>query len=246
VPRAAGRGALLALFSLAEFRFHKWWNALIETTGVIGVPLFFVYVTSKSVSAKVPTTQPGVTWQPTSFFGRIGETPVQKNGWIDLGFDWVGGAHYPVTAIFAVFLIGTAARGFRGPLGWLLQSPPLVYVGRISYGLYVVHQLIPHAAVHFAPKWAAEKGWEQLWVYVAASLAVATVSWYAFERAITAGNVRRGREGSTPPSPPRGLDDRAVRFHSEEVRWGGGGRGVIVSLSSPMLADDADGNRVRP
>jgi peptidoglycan/LPS O-acetylase OafA/YrhL len=202
-----GSGALLALFSLPEFRFHKWWNTLIETAGVIGVPLFFIYVTSKSVSVKIPATQPatGITWHTTSFFGLIGDTPAQRTGWIDLGFDWIGGAHYPVTAVFAVFVIGMAARGFRGPLGWLLRSPPLVYVGRISYGVYVVHMLMPHAAVHFFPKWAAEKGWEQLFAYVAASLLVATVSWYALEAPIN--RLKKYFEYEKADKPePRGLE----------------------------------------
>ena len=43
-----------------------------------------------------------------------------------------------VTALAAAWLIGTAAKGFRGPIGWFLTAPPVVYIGRISYGLYVL------------------------------------------------------------------------------------------------------------
>jgi peptidoglycan/LPS O-acetylase OafA/YrhL len=42
-------------------------------------------------------------------------------------------------AIFCGWLVWRAAHGFRGVLGALLASTPVVYLGQISYGLYLVH-----------------------------------------------------------------------------------------------------------
>lgn len=51
------------------------------------------------------------------------------------------------TAMVVTFalLIGGAARGFRGVLGRALSLRPLVYLGKISYGLYLYHNFTPYA-----------------------------------------------------------------------------------------------------
>jgi peptidoglycan/LPS O-acetylase OafA/YrhL len=53
---------------------------------------------------------------------------------------WIMTALVAPTALGAVWL---AARGVRGPVGWLMELTPLVYLGRISYGLYIFHPFIP-------------------------------------------------------------------------------------------------------
>ena len=40
--------------------------------------------------------------------------------------------------VFA-WLVGAAAGGFQGVVGKTLASPPLVYLGKISYGIYLLH-----------------------------------------------------------------------------------------------------------
>lgn len=40
-------------------------------------------------------------------------------------------------------LVDRAAKGFGGPMGALLASPPLMAVGRISYGIYLIHNITP-------------------------------------------------------------------------------------------------------
>ena len=37
-----------------------------------------------------------------------------------------------------------ASTGFRGPIGKLLEIKPLIYLGTISYGIYVYHNFIPY------------------------------------------------------------------------------------------------------
>ena len=48
-------------------------------------------------------------------------------------------------SLIAWWTVARAASGFSGRRGQLLASAPLAYVGRISYGIYVIHALVPFA-----------------------------------------------------------------------------------------------------
>jgi len=172
-----GMGALLALLSIPEFGLSRWWNGFTEFCGAIGVPLFFVFVTAASVAA---SGRIGAV----SHFGIESGFERPQSGWVDLGFEFPGGATYPITALAAVWLIGAASRGFKGPLGWVLASAPLVYIGRISYGLYVIHMFVPHIINHALGWDTVPRGWTQFVTYVAIAIAAASVSWFCFEAPI--------------------------------------------------------------
>jgi peptidoglycan/LPS O-acetylase OafA/YrhL len=47
------------------------------------------------------------------------------------------------SAMVFAFVVWHAARGFRGPLGRMLEWRPAVYLGRISYGVYLIHGFAP-------------------------------------------------------------------------------------------------------
>jgi peptidoglycan/LPS O-acetylase OafA/YrhL len=89
-------------------------------------------------------------------------------------------------ALISVWLVARASRGFRGLAGKVLSSSPLVYLGTISYGVYLYHYFMiwvfrrefgwirkqyPNQAVYFL-------------ALTAATIAVASISWFAFERPI--------------------------------------------------------------
>jgi len=42
-----------------------------------------------------------------------------------------------------LLIIHQAQKGFKGVIGWILNLPVLLYLGRISYGLYVYHMFMP-------------------------------------------------------------------------------------------------------
>jgi peptidoglycan/LPS O-acetylase OafA/YrhL len=177
-----GLGALLALLSLPKFGLARWFDRLVNLCGLIGVPLFIIYVTMASMSVKgspgdAVTISQGLGWQ-TETIGRRGFT--------SFAFDWPGGSTYTITALFSVWLIGMAARGFQGPLGYALASSPMVYIGRISYGLYVLHMFVPHLIDHLFPgrTWAPSGTWSALVLYTVVSIGFASISWYAFEAPI--------------------------------------------------------------
>ena len=114
---------------------------------------------------------------------------------------WTWGTTYglPLPPLAAEFLTGFAERaallgvvagaasGFGGPVGWALSLPPVVYVGRVSYGLYLLHLFVPTMTVrvlrHVA--WTPPVALE--WVGEGAVLlAACALSWHFFERPINA------------------------------------------------------------
>ena len=61
------------------------------------------------------------------------------------GFQDTSGSSLARTALAPALLgvVWLAARGVPGPFGRLVELPPLIYLGRISYGLYVFHNFVP-------------------------------------------------------------------------------------------------------
>jgi peptidoglycan/LPS O-acetylase OafA/YrhL len=91
-----------------------------------------------------------------------------------------------VAVVFAWLVVG-AARGFSGVFGRMLQLRPLVYVGTISYGVYVLHNLVIVAAVHAAPHFGFDyhpQGFVSFVVVTGLTVMVAACSWHFFERPI--------------------------------------------------------------
>lgn len=91
------------------------------------------------------------------------------------------------TAGASVWVIGGAARGFGGIIGALLKSQPLVYLGKISYGLYLYHGFVSWAmgraleALHCEPR-------SVLLYFVlraAFTILVAAASWHLIERPVS-------------------------------------------------------------
>ena len=86
------------------------------------------------------------------------------------------------TACFT-WLIGSAAVGFSGLPGRLLESAPLVYLGRISYGLYIFHGFL---IALWAKAALPEIGnpWLKTLVFGLITIIVASISWYVIEAPI--------------------------------------------------------------
>lgn len=85
--------------------------------------------------------------------------------------------------LVSFWLVARAARGFGGVWGQLLQSRLLVFIGTISYGLYLFHGFIFASAHDLWPhidRWLCLEA--QGVIYAVAAVAIASVSWYLFER----------------------------------------------------------------
>jgi peptidoglycan/LPS O-acetylase OafA/YrhL len=113
---------------------------------------------------------------------------------------------------FYAWLVLQGAIGVRGALAPLFNSQALQYIGRISYGLYLVHNWMPDIVTRFfgpLPKYQAAP------IVLAGTFGVCMLSWHFFERPVMglkryfwnsnlkkpAGSCSPGSE--TPPEPAR-------------------------------------------
>jgi peptidoglycan/LPS O-acetylase OafA/YrhL len=90
-------------------------------------------------------------------------------------------------ALVFCWLIGLASRGFHGPFGRMLEWRPIVYLGKISYGIYIYHFLVPLLFAHAAAHLSIDYHNSGFLNFVATSLVtfvIAALSWHFFERPI--------------------------------------------------------------
>ena len=89
--------------------------------------------------------------------------------------------------LFYGALVYWTTQGWRGWLGWLLRCAPVNYLGKISYGLYVIHLFVPVATTALARR----GGWDgvlagsfplQIALNTAVTVLLAAVSWQVWER----------------------------------------------------------------
>jgi peptidoglycan/LPS O-acetylase OafA/YrhL len=79
-----------------------------------------------------------------------------------------------------------AAQGFRGAAGRVLASPQLVYLGRISYGLYLLHKPIPMLFKKCGIGLDGVPPVANFVLYTGIAVLIASLSWYLFEGPINA------------------------------------------------------------
>ena len=84
-------------------------------------------------------------------------------------------------------MVAVVAPGVGGIAGKLLQWPPLRYVGKISYGLYVYHPFVPKmtsAGLHAIGVAVPEYSCLGTTLNVVFALALASLSWMLLEKPI--------------------------------------------------------------
>jgi peptidoglycan/LPS O-acetylase OafA/YrhL len=105
-----------------------------------------------------------------------------------------------VSSIFGFFLIGRAVMGFKGWMAVFLENSISVYLGKISYGLYLYHNFV-YNHFHSGPMHPTVRLFRKIYQYVpdlrgsvafealivaALTILVASVSWHFFEKPINA------------------------------------------------------------
>jgi peptidoglycan/LPS O-acetylase OafA/YrhL len=103
-----------------------------------------------------------------------------------------------------VYLVAKAYDGMGGLVGRLLASWPVVGLGRVSYGVYVYHFMVPHlvtAVVSFCgyppPTWS-------LWLialYLPITALLVAASWFVVERPLLRLKSRFNYSRDERPTP---------------------------------------------
>lgn len=96
-------------------------------------------------------------------------------------------------AAISMYLVSGACLEFKGLFGRILNSEVLIYIGKISYGLYVFHMLIPSVFVPkfltYTPARITQLITSNQSTYVTFCfiflLVLASLSWYLFEKRFT-------------------------------------------------------------
>lgn len=83
-------------------------------------------------------------------------------------------------------LISRAAEGFTGIPGFLLTRRPILYIGKISYGIYIFHVPVVYLINLNGSKWLnlLPLPIPKAAVFFVATVTVAAISWHFFERPI--------------------------------------------------------------
>jgi len=96
-------------------------------------------------------------------------------------------------SVIALYFVVGGSFGFTGPLGAMLNNQALRYIGRISYGIYVFHMIVPGYIVPLILKimnkifrgHVPDLGyWGHRLFSLAVLITVASASWYALEKPI--------------------------------------------------------------
>jgi peptidoglycan/LPS O-acetylase OafA/YrhL len=114
-----------------------------------------------------------------------------------------------VWAFFFVWVIDRGARGFPGIVGRLLELRPLVYIGTISYGLYLLHPFVPGllgGLLRLADLPSPRGTMTGFMCWSVATVMLASATWYTYERPLN----RLKQFISYAPAPHQTLDRMAI------------------------------------
>lgn len=92
-----------------------------------------------------------------------------------------------ILSIFFVWLVSSASKGFTGPIGRFLELNFLVFIGKISYGIYVYHYFMN--PIYGIVSWRLHLDNSipllfEILLKVIASFAIAILSWFFIEKPI--------------------------------------------------------------
>lgn len=89
------------------------------------------------------------------------------------------------TGLIAVWVIAHVTDGIRGPIGRMFSFRPSIYLGRISYGIYIYHYFVPHLLKPLLDRADIEEG--GVWfgvICLIVTLSISSLSWFLLEKPI--------------------------------------------------------------
>jgi peptidoglycan/LPS O-acetylase OafA/YrhL len=89
------------------------------------------------------------------------------------------------TALITLWMIARIWQGIGGLAGRAMAFPPSVFMGRISYGIYIYHHFVPGLLKPLLHRFQIEER-EALFIAICfvATISIATLSWFLFENPI--------------------------------------------------------------
>jgi peptidoglycan/LPS O-acetylase OafA/YrhL len=130
------------------------------------------------------------------FLGRALMTLPEGN--IFLGFT------ESVDAVFLAWIVAVSIGGISGVWGRFLGWAPVVYIGRISYGIYVYHVFVIVAISPLLAAWglsAQQHAYGRIAVLIAVTLGLSSLSWHLLEQPFLAWKDAIKPRGAPRPAP---------------------------------------------
>lgn len=100
---------------------------------------------------------------------------------------WLGIFMRTGEGIFLFWFVNKASEGFSGVVGRFLEWGPVLFIGKISYGLYVYHNFVPSLTKQLFMRVGFPLPTSNVGIfglYTCISLVVATLSWHLIEKPI--------------------------------------------------------------
>ena len=142
-----------------------------------------------------------------------------------------------VVALVVAILLAALVKAPRGPISRLLSLPPLVHIGRISYGLYLWHWPV----ILFATASRTGLHGSNLLAFrLVASLTLAELSYGLVERPILSGGIRGRRLAIVSLVAAVGLVGVAGPWSAVARAGGGNGASVASKLDSLAKVQERD------
>jgi len=128
---------------------------------------------------------PNAEWECVARHGRLAGLMAAA---LSLGSAFTGHEQFQIFLLNVafMFLVHAGARGVAGPAGSILRNPSIRYVGRISYGVYLLHNFadIPASAILRLLPWLANLPGSVYVLKAGCTVALAALSWHVMESRI--------------------------------------------------------------
>jgi peptidoglycan/LPS O-acetylase OafA/YrhL len=181
---------------------RPWALAIVLASAMVAAPLFRMSHFGWITPTHTLTHLDGIAMGSLLALGLHDTPVVPRRVWLALGLCGMalgfaaagtvsGGTAWLDTALTAGFggtvLASIASTGARNPLNAMLRRGPLAYLGKISYGVYMIHIMV---FVYFGwfdqrmDGYGAAGNLAVVAFRVTASVGAATVLWYGFESRI--------------------------------------------------------------
>ena len=210
--RGSWHGSISHLWSLAvEEQFYLVWPILVLTLPERRLPAIITAMLVAAPITRLMIGGPMNSVLPTSCLdslaaGALLALPATRRPMMSAGFlagvpllvgalalRYAGFSGVPLEVVLdlgvsltSAWIIGRAARGLTGSVGALLSARPAVYLGTISYGVYLFHGFMPYVLGRYVSGFVDMPWPVRALLLTASTIAIASLSWRVFEKPLLA------------------------------------------------------------